>query len=506
MAPLQQTTETLISEAEELTPIQQFYKDKSIFLTGATGFLGKVIIEKLLRSCDINTMYILVRNKQGKNMDIRCEELFDDAIFDTLKQEKPKFRRKIVSIGGDCVLPGLGIDSAARQVLRENVNIVFHVAATVRFDEKLKTALGINVNGSREMMLLCREIHNLQSFVHVSTAYANCNRMAIEEKVYRQTLTGENAIKLMDCLDDKTLEAITPQLISGWPNTYTYTKCLAEDLVKTMSTDLPVVIFRPAIVIPTYKEPVTGWIDNVYGPTGLVVGVGTGVLRVFRSNPDNIAEIVPVDMVCNSLLASAWDVSNNKYDEPPVYNYVASTQNPVTWRQYMEYGNENGRKIPLLKTLWYNTFTTTPSKFLFGILAFFYHTIPGFFMDCGLLASGRKPKMARLYKKIHKFCDAMGFFATRTWTFTNPNVERLWSTLDEEDQKLFFFNIADIDWNETIGCSMLGIRQYLAKEDPATIPAALKRAEWLKILHYGLLLTLYSLVMLFFYVLYRLFW
>ncbi len=45
------------------------------------------------------------------------------------------------------------------------------------------------------------------------------------------------------------------RLIAGWPNTYTYTKCLAEDLVKTMSKDLPVTIFRPAIVIPTYKEP-----------------------------------------------------------------------------------------------------------------------------------------------------------------------------------------------------------------------------------------------------------
>lgn len=60
------------------------------------------------------------------------------------------------------MLPALGIDANTRQVLRENVNIVFHVAATVKFDEKLKLALGINVNGTREMMLLSREIHDLQ--------------------------------------------------------------------------------------------------------------------------------------------------------------------------------------------------------------------------------------------------------------------------------------------------------------------------------------------------------
>lgn len=79
-----------------------------------------------------------------------------------MKQEKPKFRHKIVGVSGDCELPGLGIDANTRQVLRENVNIVFHGAATVRFDEKLKLALGINVNGTREMMLLSREIHDLQ--------------------------------------------------------------------------------------------------------------------------------------------------------------------------------------------------------------------------------------------------------------------------------------------------------------------------------------------------------
>lgn len=83
-------------------------------------------------------------------------------MFDQLKQEKPKFRHKIVGISGDCVLPGLGINPNDRKVLIENTNIVFHVAATVRFDEKLKLALNINVNGTREMMLLSREMHDLK--------------------------------------------------------------------------------------------------------------------------------------------------------------------------------------------------------------------------------------------------------------------------------------------------------------------------------------------------------
>lgn len=252
------------------SPIQQFYKDKAIFLTGATGFLGKgklsindiaaknntqhlpspfaVIMEKLLRCCDPRTIYILVRSKKGKSMEARCEEIFDDIVFERLKQCAPKFRHKIVPIGGDCVLPGLGIDAGERRTLIQEVNIVLHVAATVRFDEKLKLALSINVAGTREIMVMAREMLDLKALVHVSTAYANCNRVTdIEEKIYRPYLSGENAIRLTHCLDEKSLDAITPQIIKDWPNTYSFTKCLAEDLVREMSKGMPVTVFRPAI-------------------------------------------------------------------------------------------------------------------------------------------------------------------------------------------------------------------------------------------------------------------
>lgn len=48
-----------------------------------------------------------------------------------------------------------------RQKLIKNCNIIFHAAATVRFDEKLKLALAINVNGTRDIMLLAKEIQSL---------------------------------------------------------------------------------------------------------------------------------------------------------------------------------------------------------------------------------------------------------------------------------------------------------------------------------------------------------
>lgn len=168
-------------------------------------------MEKLLRVTNIENIYLLVRPKKGKDIHTRIDDIFDDAVFDRLKKEEPKFRHKISAILGDCALPKLGISPEERITLIKNVNIVFHVAATVRFDEKLKLALHTNVCGTREVLTLCRDIEKLISVVHVSTAYANCNRQNIDEKFYKSPISGVNAIKITECLEDKTIENITPQ-------------------------------------------------------------------------------------------------------------------------------------------------------------------------------------------------------------------------------------------------------------------------------------------------------
>lgn len=182
------------------------------------------------------------------------------------------------------------------------------------------------------------------------------------------------------------------RLLQDWPNTYTYTKCLAEDLVRTQSKGLPIAVFRPAIVIPTYKEPLNGWIDNMYGPTGIIIGVAAGLLRVLYIEKDNNAEIVPVDLCVNSLLASAYDIGNNSYEEPPVYNYVTSPKNPITWTQYTDLGKMHGEQVPLIKTAWYYSFTMSNSKALVTFLTFLYHFVPAAIIDLGLFVCGKKPK------------------------------------------------------------------------------------------------------------------
>ncbi|EDW81680.1 uncharacterized protein Dwil_GK10887 [Drosophila willistoni] len=484
-----------INSGQDESPMQMFYKDKGVFLTGGTGFFGKIIIEKLLRVTEVGQIYLLIRTKKGKDAFARIEDLFNDPVFDKMKQLNPKYRCQITIISGDCSLPGLGITPDERETIKENVNIVLHSAATVRFDEKLKMAIAINVHGTKEIIKLAKEIANLKALVHVSTAFAHCNKRYIQEKFYTGTITGENAFKLSECLDEHTLNTLTPTIINGYPNTYTFTKVLAENIVQQDAQNLPVTIFRPGIVITTYREPISGWIDNMYGPCGVIVGIGSGVLRVFTGDMDNKAHIVPVDMCVNALLASAWDIARNKYETPPIYNYVPDADNMVSWRRYMEEGFEYGCVIPMRKSIWYPRFTIVPHMWQYHILCFLYHTLPALFMDAIMIVIGKKPRMMKIYRKIHKLSNVLKYFSSNEFRFDNDNVRSLSEKLDDRDKRLFAFDMRNLDWNNLFRVSLYGLRLYVVKDDPSNIPESIKRYERLKVLHYTTLAIVYSLAL-----------
>ena len=60
--------------------ICKFYDGQNVFITGGTGFMGKVLVEKLLRSTDVATVFILIREKKGKNVHTRLDDIFDSVV------------------------------------------------------------------------------------------------------------------------------------------------------------------------------------------------------------------------------------------------------------------------------------------------------------------------------------------------------------------------------------------------------------------------------------------
>ncbi|XP_041970839.1 fatty acyl-CoA reductase wat-like [Aricia agestis] len=493
------------------TEIQKFYKDQCVFLTGGTGFLGKVLIEKLLRSCgDLDTIYVLVRPKKGKDPQSRINDLSNDLLYKRAREENPNCFKKVVPIIGEMESPRLGMSDADWRLLTSRVSIIINSAATVKFDEQLSVAVGINIKGPKTILELAKECRNLKALTHVSTAFSNTQVKYIEEKFYDVHMSAETIEALAD-LDNKILEPILPTILGEKPNTYSLTKSIAEDVIRVRGEGMPVCIIRPSIVISTYEEPLRGWTDSLYGPTGLVVGSGTGVLRTMYISTDKVADMVPVDLTVNAIIASTWHTAKNfrenQTSDIPIYNYVSGAQNPITWGKFFEANERRGLSIPTINAVWYYGMTFTKCYYMFLFYNFFLHYLPALLLDTICLLTGKKRKFLKLYSRVIKVASILFYYSMRDWQFSDRNVQEMWRALPKNDQVVFPFSMAEFSWDHMIETFLFGLRVYLLKDDPSTLPEA--RIKWnrLYIAHQLLkLVTLGVVLIIGYYVFKGLFW
>lgn len=130
----------------------------------------------------------------------------------------------------------------------ENVSLVIHSAATVRFDEPLKAAINLNVSATYEAIKLSKKFPRLDLFCHISTFYSNPNLKFVENKLYPPPMDWQTAIKLSESnIPDENINIFGKKYIQGFPNTYTFTKNLSENVVNDHSHLFPVLIVRPSI-------------------------------------------------------------------------------------------------------------------------------------------------------------------------------------------------------------------------------------------------------------------
>ncbi|KAJ8934895.1 hypothetical protein NQ318_002649 [Aromia moschata] len=193
-----------------------------------------------------------------------------------------------------------------RRTIIENVNIIYHGAASVRFDDFLKDAVLLNTRGTREITNLALEVKNLVAFMHISTTYCNTDKKVIEEQLYPPHADWREVIAVAEQLDQHTYDIFTTKYIDPFLNTYTFSKALAEHVVNDLCKgQVPAVIFRPSVVVPAYfNDPAIGWTDNFNGPLGLLCAGGKGLLRVCYGDPESSQDYIPVDVVIRMLIVA----------------------------------------------------------------------------------------------------------------------------------------------------------------------------------------------------------
>uniref|UniRef100_A0A1I8N2F6 Fatty acyl-CoA reductase n=1 Tax=Musca domestica TaxID=7370 RepID=A0A1I8N2F6_MUSDO len=471
--------------------IAQFYAGQEILITGGSGFIGKVLIEKILRSLpNVGKVYILLRSKKGKNASQRLEEILQIPLFRRAREEQPEAFKKLVAIDGDCQELGLGI-SPLDMVKIRNVNIIFHVAATVRFDDDMRTSIILNTRGTHEFLKLALDLPKLKAFVYVSTTYSHPDLGEVDEKIYAPYIDWRTAIKIAETYDQETLNMLLPKFSPEHPNSYTLSKNMAEHIVKEYSHKLPVVIFRPSIVASSFREPFPGWIENFNAPVGMVMAYGTGIMHSNHGDPNVKPDVIPVDMVTKALLVTGYkhakqnEIVPKLSGELEVYNCCASTQRSLTMSDIIDLGIEAVFDNPYEKCIWLPAGSMTRCAFWHYLRFFGLQVIPAILLDGLIRLAGHAPVLMRLQRRIESTTKVLKAFTNTEWQFNNDKFKSLENLIGDDERSVFtFMDYCSGDMQKYMRDIVKGAKEFLLKESPISSSAARARVRIFWFLHH----------------------
>lgn len=143
-----------------MSEINKWYAGKNILITGATGLVGKCLVYKLLKDCsDIGDLYLMVRSKKSENFEQRKIKYLEHIIFDNIRDIAIA---KIKVFEGSLDVENLGISKIDRENICKNISVIYHVAASVRFDMPLATIYKQNVLATKDLLELASSIKQLK--------------------------------------------------------------------------------------------------------------------------------------------------------------------------------------------------------------------------------------------------------------------------------------------------------------------------------------------------------
>jgi fatty acyl-CoA reductase len=452
-----------------MSAIASFFAQRSVFITGGSGYIGQQIIEKLLRSCpEIEGIYVLTRPKKGQSAQQRLDKLTTSPLFDRLRSRQPSFSRKIIAISGDVEQPGMGINGYDHSRVTSNASLFIHSAATLSFTDPIRVEAQTNLIGTMNAIQLCKECKQSEAFVFLSSVVSQFDKKSIKECIYDPPITSRELLSLLEILDDHQIELLTPSIMRQIPNTYGLTKSVTEHHLSQVMDNIPTAIIRMTPIGPSLAEPFEGWVDNLTASNGVYAGIGLGMLPVLDCNGDTPLDITPVDVVTNFIIAAAWQTATNKSKDASspvtVYNFVTGNKSPFTMRQFTQLCTKNTQQYPLSRRLTNSGSTTSRNKAFLAVCSFWLQ-IRCMAVDTYLLLSGQTPKATKLFQLNQSRMGTYDFFINQNNRLDEDNVQGLEDRLTPTDKQTFSFD-RKIDMDHYYKISWLGLKKYYFKDVP----------------------------------------
>ncbi|MBH00276.1 MAG: hypothetical protein CMN58_08060 [Solibacterales bacterium] len=351
-----------------LINIANTFREHEILLTGANGFLGKVIFGLLVdRYPDFKHLHVLIRPREDSSPQERFERemLVAEPLAELVKRfGVSRLVDKTTVWGGDAADPHCGFEESDLVSLQGRIGLVLNCAGLVDFFAPLDQALRANVYSVQRVAALAQRLD--AKLLHVSTCYvAGCADGLVEET---EPILGfyprrqgsddgrfDHVQELSECRrgveeilqskhSDDELESrvrTKDQLIAsgrhradkwGWVNTYTYTKSMGEQVLADIP-DLDFTIVRPAIVESALRFPFAGWVEGGRTAAPLVL-MALGGLKDWPVRRDIPLEVVPVDQVAAATLVAGALLLNGEHES--VYQLATADINPLWLGELVE--------------------------------------------------------------------------------------------------------------------------------------------------------------------------
>lgn len=331
-----------------------------VLLTGATGFLGQAVLQRLLSSSETTHVTAVVRPKGSQSGADRLRQLLHKPSFRTWREAVGEQRAREVFEARTSVLEG---DLTGLAEIAEPFDVVVHSASTVSFDPPIDEAFRTNVGGAVGLYDALRATGQDPHVIHVSTCYVGgiakglrpetsvehdvdwqveydaavgaADTAEVESRsperleafIRRATAQHgkEGPKSVARAAEEARREWVRARLVDhgrtraqslGWTDIYTFTKALGERVAeqKWAGVGHRLSVVRPSIIESALRHPFPGWIDGYKVADPLIMAYAKGALPEFPGLPDSVLDVIPVDFVVNAIVALA--LGGHREQEP----------------------------------------------------------------------------------------------------------------------------------------------------------------------------------------------